>query len=318
MLFDSCGDYVFYDGAMGTMLQKSGSRPGERPDILNITAPHIVEDVHRSYVSAGSNIVCANTFGANAIALAGTGYSPEEIISAGVRIAKRACDGGAKVALDIGPTGQLLEPMGDLEFDRAIEIFAEQAIAGERAGADYAAIETMSDLTEIKAAIIAVVENTALPVLASMTFDKTGCTFLGFTPEEFAQAAQSLGAAAVGLNCSLEPAEMYETAERIAKTTNLPLIIKPNAGLPDSLTGQYSIDPEEFAKQMIWFKKLKARPEKTENEKLKMESGGLRGADNLQSSVSDCRLLIVGGCCGTTPEYVRAIKRAFLGDAQRI
>ena len=296
MLFDAYGDYVFYDGAMGTMLQKSGSKPGERPDIMNITAPHIVEDVHRAYVSAGSDIVCANTFGANAIALAGTGYSPAEIISAGVGIAKRACAGGAKVALDIGPTGQLLEPMGDLEFDRALELFAEQAIAGEKAGADFAAIETMSDLKELKAAIIAVVENTALPVLATMTFDKTGRTFLGYPPEEFAQIAQSLGAVAVGLNCSLEPAEMYETAERIAKTTNLPLIVKPNAGLPNSLTGQYSIGPEEFAKQMLQFKKIIA---------------GLAETD------FNSRLMIVGGCCGTTPDYIRTLKMMFLGERQR-
>jgi len=279
MLFDSFGDYIFYDGAMGTMLQKSGLKPGERPDIMNMTAPQAVESVHRQYVEAGSDIVCTNTFGANADALRGTGYLPGEIISAAVAIAKRACGGAAKVALDIGPTGRLLEPMGDLEYDCAYELFKEQALAGEEAGADFAAIETMSDILELKAAILAVKENTALNILATMTFDKTGHTFTGCTPESFAEMAEGLGVAAVGLNCSLEPSEMYETAERIAKATNLPLIVKPNAGLPDGMTGLYSIGPNEFARQMTQFARIGAR--------------------------------IIGGCCGTTPEYILELKKAF-------
>ena len=280
MLPDSYGEYIFYDGAMGTMLQKSGLKPGQRPDILNMTAPYAVENVHRMYVEAGSDIVCTNTFGANADALRGTGYSPADIITAAVSIAGNACGGKAKVALDIGPVGRLLEPIGDLEYDRAYELFAEQAVAGEKAGADFAAIETMSDLTEIKAAILAVTNNTRLPVLATMTFDKTGRTYLGCTPEEFAETAENLGASAVGINCSLEPAEMFLTAQRIAKSTSLPLIVKPNAGLPDSHTGLYSISPEEFAKQMAPYKKIGAK--------------------------------IIGGCCGTTPEYIRELRRTFL------
>jgi len=271
--------YIIFDGAMGTMLQRNGLKPGERPDIMNITAPDVVQRVHRMYVEAGSDIICANTFGANAEALRATGYTPEEIITAGIEIAKGASGGTVKIALDIGPTGRLLEPIGDLEFDRAYEMFKEQAIAGEKAGADYAAIETMSDLEELKAAILAVTGNTRLPVLATMTFDKTGHTFMGCTPENFAKTAEQLGASAVGINCSLEPAEMYTTAGRIANATSLPLIVKPNAGLPDSVTGLYSIGPEEFALQMAPLKKIGVR--------------------------------IVGGCCGTTPEYIRVLKRTF-------
>ena len=276
MIFEDYGRFVFYDGAMGTMLQKSGLKPGERPDIMNMTNPGAVEDVHRSYVEAGSDIICTNTFGANADALRGTGFSPGEIIRAAVSIAKKASAGKAKVALDIGPVGRLLEPMGELEFDKAYELFCEQAAAGEEAGADFAAIETMSDLAELEAALRAVKENTGLPALATMTFGKTGCTYTGCTPEDFAITAERLGAAAVGLNCSLEPAEMFDTAERIAKASGLPLIVKPNAGLPDSASGLYSLSPEGFARQMAPFASIGAK--------------------------------IVGGCCGTTPAYIRELR----------
>ena len=270
---------ILYDGAMGTMLQKHGLKPGERPDAMNITSPLAVESVHRMYVEAGSDIVCTNTFGANAAALKGTGYSSAEIIEAAVAIAKRACAGKAKVALDIGPTGALLEPIGDLEFDMAYELFREQAVAGERAGADFAAIETMSDPEELRAAILAVKENTGLPVFATMTFDKTGRTYLGCTPERLAEIAESLGVAAVGVNCSIEPAGMYSTVKRTAAATSLPLIVKLNAGLPDGETGLYSLGPAEFAQQMAPFMEIGAR--------------------------------IIGGCCGTTPEYIRELRKIF-------
>ncbi|MCL2153347.1 MAG: homocysteine S-methyltransferase family protein, partial [Oscillospiraceae bacterium] len=268
MLMDG-GKYIFYDGAMGTMLQKHGLKQGERPDIMNMTAPDVVESVHRAYVEAGSDIICANTFGANAQALSTTGYSPREVIAAAVAIAKRASGETAKVAIDIGPIGRLLEPIGDLEYSSAYELFKEQAQTGEEAGADYAAIETMSDITELKAAMLAVKENTNMPILATMTFNKSGYTYMGCSPEEFAQTAEEFGATAVGINCSLEPSEMYETMARIAKSTQLPLIVKPNAGLPDGATGLYSIGPEEFARQMARFAEIGVR--------------------------------IVGGCCGTTP-----------------
>ena len=276
MIFDSCGKYIFYDGAMGTMLYKFGLQSGEKPDLMNITAPDAVECIHRMYVEAGSDIVCTNTFGSNALNLEGTGYSPPEVITAAVEAAKRACAGIAKVALDIGPTGRVLEPAGDLEYDKAYEIFKEMAIAGEQAGADFAAIETMSYIEELKAAMTAVKENTKLPILATMTFEKSGYTFMGCTPESFVETAEAIGAAAIGLNCSLEPMEMLATAERLAKATKLPLIVKPNAGLPDAVSGEYNTGAEEFAAQMVGFAKLGAK--------------------------------IIGGCCGTTPEYIRELK----------
>ncbi|MCL2392071.1 MAG: homocysteine S-methyltransferase family protein [Oscillospiraceae bacterium] len=279
MLFER-SEFIFYDGAMGTMLHKSGIKV-ERPDVLCVTAPEVVENVHRLYVEAGSDIICTNTFGANADTLKGSGYSPERIITAAVAIARAASGGTAKVALDIGPTGQLLEPMGDLDVQRAYELFKEQAIAGEQAGADFAAIETMSDIGEMKAAISAVRENTNLPVLATMSFDKTGSTFMGCTPEILAQVAEQLGVSAVGLNCSLAPVEMYETVQRISKATSLPIIVKPNAGLPDGVTGAYDMTPAEFAKQMKQIAQMGAK--------------------------------ILGGCCGTTPDYIRALRKAVSG-----
>jgi 5-methyltetrahydrofolate--homocysteine methyltransferase len=289
MLFND-RKYVFYDGAMGTMLQEFGLK--EKPDLMNITAPEIVEKVHRMYVEAGSDILCTNTFGSNALNLSGTGYTPGEVISAAVAIAKRACEKAAPpvtaapfaaaqpmVAVDIGPLGHLLEPVGDFEFERAYELFEEMAVAGEKAGADFVAIETMSDTEELRAAMTAVTDNTNLPILATMTFDKSGHTYMGCTPEHFVEVAVKLGAAAVGLNCSLEPSEMYETAKRIAKATDLPLIVKPNAGLPDAVSGEYHTGAQEFAAQMTQFAKIGAK--------------------------------IVGGCCGTTPEYIRELKKAF-------
>jgi len=280
MIFDSYGKYIFYDGAMGTMLYKYGLKPGEKPDLMNMTAPDAVESIHRMYVEAGSDIICTNTFGSNALNLEGTGYSPAEVITAAVEAAKRACAGKAKVALDIGPTGHVLEPAGDLEYEKAYELFKEMAIAGEKAGADFAAIETMSYIEELKAAMTAVKENTSLPMLVTMTFEKSGYTFMGCTPESFVETAEAIGAAAIGLNCSLEPMEMLATAERIAKATKLPLIVKPNAGLPDAASGEYHTGAEEFAAQMIAFKATGAK--------------------------------IIGGCCGTTPEYIRELKEKFL------
>jgi len=282
MLFDSYGKYIFYDGAMGTMLYKHGLKSGEKPDLMNITAPEAVESIHRMYVEAGSDIVCTNTFGSNALNLEGTGYSPADIITAAVTIAKKACAGKAKVALDIGPLGHLLEPVGDIEYEKAYELFKEMAVAGEKAGADFVAIETMSDINELKAAMTAVKENTKLPILATMSFEKSGFTYMGCTPEIFVETAESIGAAAIGLNCSLEPMEMLETAGRIAEATKLPLIVKPNAGLPDGVSGEYLTGAKDFAEQMTGFAKIGAK--------------------------------IIGGCCGTTPEYIKELKKAYTFD----
>ncbi|MCL2628566.1 MAG: homocysteine S-methyltransferase family protein [Oscillospiraceae bacterium] len=282
MIFDSYGKYIFYDGAMGTMLQKFGLKPGDKPDLMNITAPEAVESIHKMYIEAGSDIICTNTFGSNALNLKDTGCTVEQIITAAVKNAKNAANNrnAIKIALDIGPTGQLLEPVGELEFEQAFDLFKEMAIAGERAGADFVAIETMSDIEELKAAMTAVKDNTKLPILATMTFEKSGYTFMGCTPEKFVETAEKIGAAAIGLNCSLEPHQMIDTAKRIAALTKLPLIIKPNAGLPDAVSGDYKTGAEEFAAQMLPYADIGAR--------------------------------IIGGCCGTTPEYIKALKAAFI------
>jgi len=288
MIFDTYGKYIFYDGAMGTMLQKFGLKPGDKPDLMNITAPEAVENIHKMYIEAGSDIICTNTFGSNALNLKDTGYTVEQIITAAVGNAKRAVDSCAnkarhcsatKVALDIGSTGQLLEPVGDLEPERAYELFKEMATAGEKAGADFVAIETMSDIEEVKTAMTAVKENTKLPMLVTMTFEKSGFTYMGCTPEIFAKTAEELGAAAIGFNCSLEPLQMIDIAKRLAALTKLPLIIKPNAGLPDAVSGEYKTGADEFAAQMLPYAEIGVK--------------------------------IVGGCCGTTPEYIKALKESF-------
>jgi len=287
MLFDSYGKFIFYDGAMGTMLQNAGLKPGQRPDIMNMTMADTVEKIHSMYLEAGSDIICTNTFGSNALNLERTGYSPEDVITAAVSIAKRAVARHASsvpalVALDLGPTGRILEPTGELDPERAYELFKEMAVAGEKAGADLVAIETMSDIEELKTAMSAVKENTSLPILATMTFEKSGRTFMGCTAGSFVEAAELLGAAAVGINCSLEPVQMLDTAKQIAKAAKLPLIVKPNAGLPDRVSGKYHYHTgaEDFAAQMLPFAEIGAR--------------------------------IVGGCCGTTPDYIRALREAFL------
>ena len=274
-MFDFNKGVIFFDGAMGTMLQEYALKKGKRPDVLNITNPEAVIDVHRMYVEAGSDIICTNTFGANADDLAKTGYSPEEIINAAVANAKRAADGKAKVALDIGPLPALIKPLGKLTREQAYNLFKQQAVAGEKVGAELVAIETMSDIEEVKAAISAVMENTSMPVFATMTFNEKYRTFTGCTPEIFAKTAEEIGAAAIGLNCMLQPTQMYDVAERLIKATKLPVIVKPNAGLPDFETEQYDLGAEDFARQMVPFAELGAK--------------------------------IIGGCCGTTPEYIKSI-----------
>ena len=265
------------DGAMGTMLQRY-LKLGENPMSLNIEQPEAVEAVHRAYLDAGAQILCTNTFGANERKLKGTGYTPEQVIGAAVAAAKRASDGKALVALDVGPIGELLEPMGTLSFDTAYALFRRQMVAGERAGADLIAIETMSDLGEVRAALLAAREQTALPVMVTMTFEPSGRSFTGCLPESLALTAEGLGAVAVGVNCSLGPAAMRPIAAAIGAVTHLPVILKPNAGLPDPVTGEYRLDPETFAAEMA-------------------------------ASAAD-GVTIMGGCCGTRPAYIAALKKA--------
>ncbi len=267
---------TFLDGAMGTMLQRAGMKPGPMPELLALTDPNMLTDIHRQYVDAGANIVYANTFGANRRKLAPHSVTVEEVVLASVQAAKKACAGtSAKAALDIGPLGELLEPLGSLAFETAVDMFAEIVRAGVKAGADLIAIETMTDLQEARAALIAAKENSDLPVIVTMSFEETGRTFTGCTAASMAATLTGLGADAIGVNCSLGPAQLLPTLREILANTHLPVIAKPNAGLPDPVDGHYDLTPADFAEAM---------------------------AQAVQAGVS-----VVGGCCGTDPAYIRAL-----------
>ncbi|WP_455137997.1 homocysteine S-methyltransferase family protein [Thermophilibacter sp.] len=274
--------YLLIDGAMGTQLQERGLAAGELPELLCLTDPDEVTAVHAAYVAAGADVVTTNTFGANATKL-GDAASVEEVFSAAVACARAARP--RYVAADLGPTGQLLEPMGPLSFDDAYELFARQVRAAVAAGADLFVIETMTDLAEAKAALLAVRENSALPALVTMTFEEDGRTFLGTTPEVAALTLGSLGADAVGINCSLGPDEVAPLAERVLAWAGRPVVVQANAGLPrveDGVT-RYDIGPDEYAAAV--------------------------------ARMLDAGVTIVGGCCGTTPAHTAA-ERALL-DARR-
>ena len=272
------------DGAMGTVLQQRGLPPGGVPELLNLTDPELLASVYRDYIAAGSRIIYANTFGANGLKLARTGHGVAEIVSAAVSAAKKAAEGtGALAALDIGPLGELLEPMGTLSFERAYDLFRELAEAGERAGADLAVIETMTDLYEAKAALLAVKEATDLPVFVTMSFDETGRTFTGCTVASMAHTLEGLGADAIGLNCSLGPDKLAPLLRELCENTRLPVIAKPNAGLPNPVDGHYDMGPEDFAQALL---------------------------PCLEAGVT-----IFGGCCGTSPEYIRRLKAALAGKS---
>lgn len=268
--------FVILDGAMGTMIQQSGIKSGKYPDLLSITERETIINIHRKYVEAGSQIIYANTFGTNKFKLEGSGYSVTEVMNASISAAREAAQGKAYVAVDVSSLGQMLEPLGSLTFEEAYEAYKEVAIAGRDAGADLIAIETMSDLYEVKAAILAVKENTELPVIVTMSFEKNGRTFTGCTAQSAARTITALGADAIGLNCSMGPDDVYPIVKMIAKNTDLPVIAKPNGGLPDPVTGKFSLDGEQFAEKM-----LKC-----------VEAGAT----------------IVGGCCGTTPEHIARLK----------
>lgn len=263
------------DGGMGTMLQAAGLGLGERPDIFGMEHPEVVERIQRSYVEAGSQVLYANTFGTNAHKLAGTGFTVEEVISANVAAAKRAAAGRAKVALDVGPVGELLEPLGMLSFEDAYEIYAQIVRAGASCGVDLIVFETMTDLYEVKAAVLAAKENSTLPVWTTMSFEASGRTFTGTTVAAMALTLTGLGVDALGINCSLGPRELVPLVRELRQWTDLPIIVKPNAGLPDPATGEYGMGAEEFGQCMTEFPKLGAS--------------------------------IFGGCCGTDPAFIRAL-----------
>ena len=265
--------FLFFDGGMGTMLQAAGLAPGELPERLNLTAPDAVRAVHRAYVQAGSDVITANTFGANALKF---GAETDAVVEAGVRLARES--GARYVALDIGPTGALMEPLGTLSFDSAYALFAQVVEAGARSGADMVLIETMSDLYEMRAALLAAKEHCRLPVLATMTFSQDGRTFLGADPETAAITLQALGADALGVNCSLGPTETVPIVARMAAVTRTPLIVQPNAGMPRMENGRtlYDVTPEAFA--------------------------------GCAAEMAALGVTVFGGCCGTTPAHIRALR----------
>lgn len=268
--------FIFLDGGMGTMLQSHGIQTEHIPELLNITNPEAIINIHRMYAEAGADIIYANTFGANRFKLENSGYSVSEVVSAGIKNARSVVGTEKLVALDIGPVGQLLEPSGTLKFEDAYEIYREIVIAGN--DADVIVIETMTDLYEVKSALLAVKENSDKPVLVTMTFEENMRTFTGVSPECMTAVIDGLGADALGVNCSLGPDELFPVLDKICSLTSLPVIAKPNAGLPDPVTNLFNVNPEEFAESAV-----------------KLAGAGVK---------------IFGGCCGTTPEHIKQmIKR---------
>jgi len=266
---------IILDGAMGTMLQKRGMKPGDHSEIFGIEHPEIIEEIHKEYINAGSNLIYSNTFEGNSHKLKGTGYSSEEAVRINVETAKRAAGTAVKVALDIGPIGEMMEPLGTLSFQEAYEVYKTMVMAGEKAGADLVIFETQTDLQEVRAGVLAAQENSDLPIWVTMTFEESGRTFTGTTVESMAVTLDALGVDAMGINCSLGPDTLFPLIQKMQDWTNVPLIIKPNAGLPDPMTGEYGIDAAEFGRQMLPFRKIGVN--------------------------------ILGGCCGTNPDYIREL-----------
>ena len=267
-------EFLVFDGAMGTMLQEAGLKAGELPELLNFSHPETVTAIHRAYVGAGADVISANTFGANAYKL-GDAARVEDVFAAAIACARKS--GARYVAADIGPIGALLKPLGTMDFDEAYDLFAQQARAAQAAGADLFVVETMTDLLEAKVAVLACLECTELPVVATMTFGEDGCTFLGTSPEICAMTLSALGVQAVGINCSLGPKEILPFAQRLCRVVpaGMPVFVKPNAGLPN-LDGSYDITPAEFAAEMAAY---------------------------LPTGIS-----MLGGCCGSEPESIRLLK----------
>lgn len=266
-------DYVILDGAMGTMLQAAGLKMGEIPEVLSVTRPELLVSIHEKYLKAGSDVIYANTFGANSYKLEGSGHSVEELVGAAVKNARQACENvnpNAYVALDIGPIGQLLEPTGVLKFEEAYDIYKEIILAGK--DADLIVFETMTDLLECKAAVLAAKENSNLPIITTMTFEMNQRTFTGCSIPSMALTLSGLGVDALGVNCSLGPKELEPVIATLSKWTRLPIVVKPNAGLPDPKTNEYNVTAKEFADMMKDLRKYDIK--------------------------------CFGGCCGSNPEFI--------------
>ena len=284
MILERLGkELLYFDGGMGTLLQSKGLKPGELPEVWNIEHADEVVDIHRQYFEAGSDIVLANTFGANALKFHDASYDLKEIVNAAIENVKKGASLGADAgrrtytALDVGPTGKLLKPMGDLGFEDAYEAFREVMKYGEEAGADLIHIETMSDTYEVKAAVLAAKETTALPVFATMIFDEKGKLLTGGDVPSVVALLEGLRVDALGINCGMGPEQMLPILEEILAYTSLPVIVKPNAGLPKQKDGQvyYDVDPDQFAQTM--------------------------------EKIVHMGACVIGGCCGTTHGHIRAM-----------
>ncbi len=280
---------IVCDGAMGTMMQKRGLKPGELPELLSFTDPEAVKEIHRSYYLAGSDFVSANTFGCNRYKLANSGYTVSRVAAQAVRLAKEVAGEfaanpdaagasfGKFVALDLGPIGKLMEPAGELSFDEAYDVYKEIIVAGTEAGADFVLFETFIDIYEMKAAVLAAKENCGLPVFCSVTLERNGRMLMGTDPLTAVTVLQDLGIDALGVNCSLGPREMVGIVKEFLACSKLPVIVQPNAGLPEVVDGEtvYDVSIPEFVEAM---------------------------QEMLRAGAA-----IAGGCCGTTPEYIAAL-----------
>ena len=269
----------FFDGAMGSMLQSRGLKLRQVPETLNITNPELIRSIHDEYSQAGADFITANTFGANRFKLAKSGFTVHEVIQAGLAIARESAGTHSLVALDIGPTGRVIAPLGDASFTEVYDAVAEMVIAG-KSQSDVILLETFTDLYELKAAVLAARENSDLPIFATMSFDESGKTFFGAGIESMAATLEGLGVSALGVNCSLGPAQLLPIVKRLCEVSHIPIMVQPNAGLPvmrDGVT-HYDVTPEEFAAISCEFAKMGVN--------------------------------ILGGCCGTTPRHIALMKQA--------
>ena len=275
---------VLLDGGTGTLLQSRGLGPGEAPEEWNLTHADDLITIHRSYYDAGADVVVSNTFGANPLKLHGS-ISVEETVTAAIRNLRTARDqaGPGYVALDVGPTGRLLAPLGDLDFDAAVASFRRVIEAGVQAGAEVISIETMTDLYELKAAVLAAKEVCDLPILASAAFDANGRLLTGGDPAALVSLLEGLGVTALGVNCGAGPLQLETTARKLLELSSLPVLLKPNAGLPCTVNGctHYDIDAAQFAAAL--------------------------------APLVTCGVRLVGGCCGTTPQHIALLKQAVDG-----
>ncbi len=272
-LLDKDG-HILLDGAMGSVLQQHGLKLGGLPEELNFTEPDLIRSVHRSYIEAGAQGIYANTFGANRHKLQNSSYSVDEIVKQGIRLAREAAGGtDVLVGLDIGSLGRMLRPTGDMPVDEAYDMFREVMVAGREA--DFIAIETMTDLMEIKTALLAAKENTDLPVICTMSFEQNMRTFTGCSAASMAMTLSGMGADVIGMNCSLGPKDALPIVEEILRWSSVPVLIRPNAGLPDPATNLYNTTPQEYA--------------------------------DVMEQIAGMGVKVLGGCCGTDPDYIREV-----------